>query len=325
MRRSRSPIGFIILLLIALAVVAGVFFIASQQQDVNKQQQAANPPRTVYQPLETIPAFTILSPENVRRFELPGDQVAVGEFIENGNEVYGKMSREPLYAGASIRKGQIAEPGMSSFIVTVGPNETPSITNTHRLVSLPVGDETGVAGLVADGDLIDILFSLRFDVTPATPTADAGNAEANNIPAPQSQNLLASKTMLQGIRVVRVIQLPNPPNNKEVPRHQSDPSQTVILMLDVTPEQAELIKFMRDTYACTPNGQCNYTNGPGGMSITLRNRTDTTTFDLLAPPNATPEQTLGGIDARTLIEKYGMKAPNLIILDTTPTAVPQQP
>jgi len=319
MRKRRSPIGIIVLLLIAVGVVGAVFYLTSQANTASTNTVQVAPQVTVYQPVDTIPSFTILTPDLFAKIQVDSDQIKNKGFINTAagtgsTTIFGKMSRVPLYKGSTVREDQVTDPGMSSFIPTVEPNSTPTISNTHRLIALPVGDETGVGGLVTDGDLVDILFSVYFDLKETTPTSVPGQTTAQQPSLIKPQ--LGTKTILQAIRVVRVIQLPVPPDPKASPRHATDAAQTILLLLDVNPEQAEIIKYMRDLFACQPSGQCNYQNGPGGMSLTLRNSKDTATFPVLS---GTPGA-LSGVDAPTLVEKYGMKAPNLLLIQQpTPT------
>lgn len=284
MRRRNSSIGIIILALVAAVVIGLLVFIYA-----NNQTPAAptTPPATmipVIQAKQDIPAFTILTADSLQLVQV--DQSTVSEadrtdLAQSGGEVLGMMTTRNLLKGQNILKSYLSQPGLSNIIpyaspTAGGPTPTPADTN-RRAISLPINDESGVGGQISNDDYIDILWTQRYEiqVDEAQPIAPGAAPVAATR---KTYDFNSTKLILQAVHVLQVIELPSPPVAGAVPRHQLSPNETQLLILDVTPQQAEVIKYMRDTLAVTGSGgQATVTEqvGSAAMTIILRARGDT--------------------------------------------------
>ncbi len=313
--RRRNSLGIIILDLVAAIVVAALVFIYAQSNNQQQNNQPVVTTITVIKAKTIIPAFTVLTADALDVEQV--DQTTVSEDIrpdvaQNGSEVLGKMTTRDIQAGQFILKSYLSEPGLSNIIpfaspTAGGPTVTPATTN-RRAIALPVNDESGVGGQISNDDYIDILWTQRYEIQvdetqPAAPGAPA------TAPVRKVYDFNSTKLILPAVHVLQVIQLPQPPVAGAVPRHQLAPNETQILILDVTPQDAEVIKYMRDTLAVTGSGgQATVTEqvGSAAMTIILRARGDT--------KNDATTNTVG-VTEQYMIQTYGIRPPSII---TTP-------
>jgi Flp pilus assembly protein CpaB len=316
MRRRNSRVGVLILFAAAALVAAFLIYIFLSQQNNQNQQVAAQQQQvSVIRAKADIPAFTILSAENVE--SVPVDQNTIPEadradLAQNGGDVVGMMTTRNLQKGQNIRKSYLSQPGLSNIIpyaspTAGGPTPTPANTN-RRAISLPVNDESGVGGQISNDDYIDIYWTQRYQIQ-VDETQPVAPGAAPIAPARKQYTFNSTKLILQGIHVLQVIQLSNPPVAGAVPRHQLNPNQTQLLILDVTPQEAEVVKYMRDTLAVTGAGdQAGVTEqvGSAAMTIVLRARGDTR--------NDATTNTLG-VTEPYMITTYGIRPPGIV---TTP-------
>ncbi len=319
MRRRNSSIGIIILALVAAVVIGLLVFIYANNQNQAAQQQAAQQTTTitVIRAKAEIAAFTILTEDSLEL--VPVDQTTIPEadradLAQSRGDVLGMMTIRSLTKGENIRKSYLSQPGLSNIIPYVSPTAVPGaptatpVNTNRRAIALPVNDESGVGGQVSNDDYIDILWTQRYEIqVDEAPPAIPGAAPV--AATRKTYDFNSTKLILQAVHVLQVIQLPSPPLAGAVPRHQLNPDQTQMLILDVTPQQAEVIKYMRDTLAVTgAGGQSSVTEqvGSAAMTIILRargdNRNDATTNTV-------------GVTEQYMITNYNIAIPAII---TTP-------
>lgn len=174
------------------------------------------------------------------------------------NDVIGFAYSEPLVEGQPVLRSGLEVSGIAE-----------ELEPGTRAMSIVVEENNLVAGLVRQDDNIDIIFEINAEllrVTPTTPLEVADNVQLtaevvippfgqDPDPAPYpypgepgSRFILldseagnpVAKTVLQSIRVLRVI---TPSSSGGSSPGQDDDSQSY-LVLEVTPDQAELLHMM---------------------------------------------------------------------------------
>src|SRR5262249_43734446 len=123
----------------------------------------------------------------------------------------GWVARAPFVAGQPIIKAELVAPGERGFLAAV-------LSPGMRAVSVSVSATSGIAGLVAPGDRVDVL------VTHALPAED---------PSPRDLERRVAETILHDVRVIAIDQ------HLETKRGEAMPAHTVTL--EVTPKQSEVI------------------------------------------------------------------------------------
>jgi Flp pilus assembly protein CpaB len=112
----------------------------------------------VVQAAEDVPAHTIIGPEDVVRIEVSSDQ-APADAVRNVAEVVGMSYRVPLTPSQTLVASQVEQPGLRND-VAVG----------KRAIAIPVDEKNLFAGLIQDGDFIDVIFHARVNEVRILPT-----------------------------------------------------------------------------------------------------------------------------------------------------------
>ncbi|MGE0973133.1 Flp pilus assembly protein CpaB (plasmid) [Klebsiella sp. WOUb02] len=170
------------------------------------------------------------------------------------NFIRGKDSEVPLF-GATVREMLPAGTPLNSNIL-VRPNEPGFIAAVlhkgMRAISIPTNAVASNSGLVAAGDRVDIILSLRKDDQPDSSTSSSGST-SSVIP------LLAAQTI---VRDLRVLALNNQTDTDIRPRQdvEDEPPTTArnaskksrvtpsyqTVTVEVTPEQAEILAVAKE-------------------------------------------------------------------------------
>ncbi|TCD06219.1 Flp pilus assembly protein CpaB [Erythrobacteraceae bacterium CFH 75059] len=204
-----------------------------------------------------LPAGTIITAEALRYQEWPDELVQDAYFLDGNSNIealLGTVVRFPITAGQPVTQGALVKPGERGFLAAaLGPG--------MRAVTVPVSDETGVAGFVFPGDRVDLVL---------TQSVDGDNGES----------LKAAETILRNVRVLATDQSMKEEKN-ELGEMVAKTSRTVTL--EVTPRIAEKVAVAQSL---------------GTISLSLRSLTDTVgsveealaSGDVQIPANATPEE-----------------------------------
>lgn len=261
---------------IGLALVAVVLGITSlsggggteAKKDTNSEKVK------VVQAKADIPAFTIITADLLTTVDVPSEQ-ANADSVTSTAEVVGLTYSVPLRAGQPLVRALVETPGLRNDIA-VG----------KRAIAIPVDEISAMSGLVQSNDYIDIIFHARINVIRVLPSVAEvleeqiyeinsppiypPDLEVENYPFtgdPGSKFVIrddvndlselepVAKIMLQDIRVLRVIR----PGDEflgdgSISQDSGDAASSAIqqsapkgqLILEVTPEQAELVTFMQD-------------------------------------------------------------------------------
>jgi pilus assembly protein CpaB len=258
------------------------------------------------------------------------------EYFTSVGELQGKVTLRQISAADPIFQSDVQDAGLSIQIPPADPNEPRPKAFTLRVENL-----SGVADQITPGDFVDVIASFRFTRTFLRPSF---NDQGQIIIKEESvTDLLSTKTLVQNVQVLKVIKPPaapegsptpgGPPAGQEGPPAtdasgqeagaggaEAQPGQpgapggetltsgTWMLVLAVTDQEAEIIKFSREQN--------------NAITLVLRGRGDTAT-----------ETTIGAtIDL--LVSQYGLPLPNPAapaffspneltqVPTTTPTAAP---
>lgn len=128
----------------------------------------------------SLPVGTIITPESISFQQWPEDLVNNAYFIEGESDIsklLGTVVRHPITAGQPVTHESLVSPGDRGFLAAaLGPG--------MRAVTVPVSDNTGVAGFVFPGDRVDMVL---------TQTVGEGG---------EGESLKTSETILRNIRVL---------------------------------------------------------------------------------------------------------------------------
>lgn len=304
MRRGRRTI-YIVLILLIILLVGGYIWLYLQAQSLTgrpEAPQAATPYPTTVPKVRilvanrTIPADTILTAELVSQWFTAQERERTPEM---GEDVIGSERQLIGYVTlVEIRPGEMLH--TSQFTPATLAHRIPK---GRRAVPLKVDRYTGVVGKLKAGDYVDIVFSgylelhypQVFPPSPEEPPVFLGPV-----------SLLAVKTILQDIQILEVVPItatvaagtarPQPTPSEGAPSPTGVIPTEWILILAVTNEEAEVLRFIQDQ----------------GMSyqLLLRASGDHTTV-------ATQ-----GVTTKILVQTYGVPIPANLRYEISPGQLP---
>ncbi len=274
------------------------------------------PMRSIVVAKVPIPAYTTLDETNLGLLEVEASTVS-GDAVTDPNLLYKKMSTTAIAAQKPVLASEVAS---VSFSTALAKNE--------KGFSLSVPARNTFADSITEGDHVDVLWSVDISVTVPL-RAEDGKVKYEERP------YRTSKTLLQDIRVARVVKLapaqpPQTPaggdgngatdaqaaaqktssNSSQVvaPTLSSlyaneNASYTTVLLLAVTDQQAEVLKYTRVT--------------GGELDLTLRSSAPVKDKDGNITKDADGKEIRGdhevekttGITIDVLIKSYGLVPP----------------
>lgn len=204
------------------------------------------------------------------------------------SQAVGKTTRTAIVAGAQVHS--------SDFQNRAVPLTVPA---GRRAMTITVNELTGVGNLLDVGDTVDLIISLRGDAFPVVQVLNDGSVTVVSGINPLSIKL---PLLLQDVQIIGVIN-PPPPAAPAAAQGQPVPSQAPaftepqnkLLILAVTPAQAEVLLFARTT---------------GVLDAVLRSPLDA---------GQTAETT--GVILKTLVDLYGILPPEIVQVPI-PTPLP---
>lgn len=184
-----------------------------------------------------------------------------------------RLSLTEINLNEPVRASQLGEPGLAQQIPTAEPDQP-----RPKALPFSVGNLTGVGDLIQPGDRVDIVSSFIFNrqVIAAGVGIDPTTQQPIIIPQISASEGRSTKTIVQNVEVLRVLKPAAPPpaegeptpppeegappedaaqqgdSGGEVPADgQAVPGETFqrgtwILVLAVTDQEAELIKFAQE-------------------------------------------------------------------------------
>jgi pilus assembly protein CpaB len=195
------------------------------------------------------------------------------------SQAIGKTTRTAILTGAQVHS--------TDFQNRAVPLTVPT---GKRAITIVVNDVTGVANLLDTGDTLDLIISLRGDAFPVVQVLADGSVTVVGGINPLSIKL---PLLLQDIQIIGVVNPPPPAapaQQANQPVASREPTftepQAKLLILAVTPAQAEVILFARTT---------------GTLDAILRSPLDA---------GITVETT--GVILKTLVDEYGILPPEIV-------------
>ncbi len=295
MKRSNRLILLIGFLLAAIAFVGVVLLLGNQGggggdgigPDVNKS--------TMVVAAADIPLGTTLTEALVAEQEVKTAEKPAGAFTLK-SEVVGRTVTTQLIKGQLIDANAFATS-------TVNPDVARLLDPGKRAIAVSVDQVSGVGSLVKPGDRVDVVLALAQDQETKIPIVTEGAPTREGQPLVTVRNFNAVdallnnttvKVLVENLRVVGTL-LPPPetaPEGEEAPSGPtySGAAGTQLVLLEVTPQQAELIRF---------------TQLDGNLSLVLR-----------APGDAEAAPvTTTGITLRELVDRFGVLPPKIILTE----------
>lgn len=225
-----------------------------------------------------IPLGTIVTQEMITTRTLATNLRQAGVFGDVSQAV-GKTTRTAIAAGGQVRASDMQNRAVP-LSVPVG----------RRAMTIQVNQLTGVGNLLDVGDTVDLIISLRGDAFPVVQVLSDGSVTVVSGINPLSIKL---PLLLQDVQVIGVI---NPPPPAAPAQQQGQPvasrapqfvePEPKLLILAVTPAQAEVLLFARTT---------------GVLDAILRSPLDA---------GQTAETT--GVILKTLVDLYGILPPEIV-------------
>jgi pilus assembly protein CpaB len=285
----------VLLVGVFLAVVAFVGILVLAQPGGESEKPPTEGPVVVA--TADIPLSTRIRQDQVTTKTVPLTAITSGAFTDT-SQVIGKIVREPVKTGGQI----------TSTTLTGG--EAGQITDLQvpagqRAMAVQVDQVTGVGTIIKTGDYVDMVIGLTGDKFPVITV----NPADDSLTVVSGINNTSVKLILQGMQVLGTLLPPPEQTSGGNDTNTSDdqggdnqqPStalngQQEIVILSVTPQQAEVIK---------------YSQMDSSLSLILRSADDF--IDPLTGENITPlpaETT--GVILKTLVDTYGVLPPEVV-------------
>lgn len=247
---------------------------------------------------QDLPAYTVLDPTNVGTIEVAASE-AVSPTTDAPSTLYGKMVTTGLSRNQPIMTNQLTTSGFSQVLA-----------KGKRAFTLAVPERATFGGMITENDYVDVLWTHQYDISQYIAGPDGK-------PEKEQKTLPTTKTILQDVRVMRVISLrPAQPAAGQNPNGDAQPASVTkqtpataqnyaadagvqaVLILEVSDQDAEVLKF------CNENGT---------IDLTLRSSDGTSKrADKDTKGDHDPERTTGITD-KVLVEQYGLLLPEILV------------
>ncbi len=275
MRRTSRLILLLGIFLAALTfVVIIVLFNGSGGGPIGGQPTQAPSDRPVVVAAVDIPLGTIVTAQMLSKQTISITSAKPNAFADP-SQVIGQTNKQAITAGAQVTSDQFAVAG-GTVEVPVG----------KRAFPISVNELTGVGNLVQVGDYVDVLITEHITVVQKNP-----DGTTSTVPGIGDATTVKMPLLLQEIQIIGTIDATAPaPAQAGAPAASAAPvitGQSKLLILALTPQQAEVMLFARTS---------------GTIDVVLR-----------SPQDATVTAVTDGVILKTLIDKYGVLPPNVII------------
>ena len=212
----------IMLIAAALLLVVGTVFVARAWLDSQRQVAAPAPEPKKEQVLRVLvaevalPAGTFLKEEHLRWQPWPSDtQVPESYLVRKTTDpvdLFGAVIRRGISAGEPITTGRIIKPGDRGFMAAV-------LIPGYRAMSIKIGADSGVAGLVFPGDRVDIILT-------------------HSLEKKDGEQHRASETILKNVRILAL--------DSRVDDVTGQPKLAKTATVELKPKQVEILSVARE-------------------------------------------------------------------------------
>jgi Flp pilus assembly protein CpaB len=236
-------------------------------QNAGQSKAVEKPPTTVkvVTVIKDVGAHQVLRDTDLGDETVDKDLLTGGEVFSK-SEVLGQAAKVGMVKGQRVNKATLEIPGLTN-----------DITHGKRAVAVPADRLVLAGGLLRDSDYIDLIFSTKVSLSYVLPTRpleiDTSTAADSNVsvtlpvsppgdPAsyvypgepgsrfkvegPGGKGSPLSKVIFQDIKVLRVVSAPADPNQQQ---QKAATTTSDMLVLELTDEQAEVMKFILDNGA----------------------------------------------------------------------------
>lgn len=296
MKRSNR---LVLLVGVALAVVAFVAVLLLTRNGGGgggaNAVPSAPPDANVVIATSDIPLSSRIGADQITVKKLPVGSILPGAFSDP-SQVIGKVVREPVRAGAQITNDTFG--AVNGTVVDV------QVPAGLRAIAVRVDQTSGVGTVIKTGDYVDSIIALNEQTFASVVPAAAGVVTVTN-PGPKGTT---TKLILQGMQVLGtllppVAAAPTTATGSPAPSAPGtalNPEQQEIVILAVTPQQAEVIRYMQ------------VVSDPL-VTVALILRSPDDFLDPVTHQPITPvlDETTG-IVLKTLIDTYGVLPPTIV-------------
>ncbi|HEY7736754.1 MAG TPA: Flp pilus assembly protein CpaB [Candidatus Limnocylindrales bacterium] len=217
--------------------------------------------------------------------QLPG-------FFGSVTEVIDKRTTRAISTGAQMTE--------DLFSTSTGANVAEQIPLGNRAIAVQVDQVSGVGTLIQPGDRVDMIIGFASDKFPVI-SIDPQAQDGSGVTVVSGLNNTSVKMLLQGMQVIGTL-LPPPtaPAEGQAPAEGGETPATLtgqqeIVLLSVTAQQAEVIKFAQLD---------------GTISLVLRSLED------FQDENGQPVEPVlsptTGVTLKVLVDEYGVLVPQLV-------------
>lgn len=293
--------------IVVYVVMSGKLNLGSTPVDETASVPTAVPMVSVAVVNRDIPAYTMLDSTNVATIDMEASTVPSGTTTAPA-AVFGKMTLVPLAKGQPVRQDQLTETGFSNILA-----------KGERAFSLAVPEKSTFGNAVTENDYVDLIWSVNMTYDRVKPGGDVDGK-----PTYETANFTSTKTLLQNVHVLRVIELaqdvPAGAQNQAQQTSSDGSVQAVgpapvaasmylenapyrsVLVLGLTDQQAEVVTYARLN---------------GSIDLVLRSSAlqkdetgavvkDATGADLRGDKDL---ETTTGVTLETLAKQYGLPVP----------------
>jgi pilus assembly protein CpaB len=271
-----------LVLLLGIFLAAAVFVVIIASGGIGPQPTASPPPTSADTviALTEIKLGTLVSSDMVTKQTLSLSS-RDKDVMSDPSQAIGHVVKKSITAGAQVHASDFQE-------------ATGTTTDVHppagkRAFAIQVDELTGVGNLVEVGDSVDVVISLRGDAFPVVQVLPDGTITVVTGLNPLSVKL---PLLLEDVQVLGTIDqaAAAAQNAQGAPAASNAPAilsgLSKLLILAVTPAQAEVLLFARTT---------------GTLDVVLRSPLDTGVT-----------VTTDGVILKTLIDKYGVLPPQFV-------------
>jgi len=284
--------------LLALVAFGGVMLFGAGS---NGAKPATPQTVTVVVAAADIPLGATLAVSQLSQIEMnPADAT---DTYRDANAVVGQVVRHAVRQGEALRT--------TDFEASLGSAGTADVSSGLKsgnvAIAVVADGVTGVGGFLQPGDTVDVILAdpVKIVINPADlPAANPGDASASggdpfvklgDVADNDSVKVLVQNVLVLGRGAVTV---PDSTTSTGDGSSQVDPATgkpvgtSGIVILSVTPQQAEIIRFGQTADGAT-------------LALVLRSPKDT----------SAPDVTTDGITLRELVDKYGVLPPQIVNSD----------